>query len=39
MKRKLKFMGPGEAYEDTMLENLASEITALENAIIEDTDS
>ncbi len=30
MQRKLKFMGPGEAYEDTMLENLASEIAALE---------
>lgn len=29
MKRKLKFMGPGEAYEDTMLENLASEIATL----------
>ncbi|WP_231854952.1 AAA family ATPase [Photobacterium profundum] len=30
MQRKLKFMGPGEAYEDTMLENLASEIATLE---------
>ncbi|MEZ9478349.1 AAA family ATPase [Vibrio splendidus] len=39
MQRKLKFMGPGEAYEDTMLENLASEITTLENAIVQDTDS
>ncbi|WP_435249283.1 AAA family ATPase [Vibrio sp. nBUS_14] len=29
MQRKLKFMGPGEAYEDTMLENLAPEITML----------
>lgn len=29
MQRKLKFMGPGEAYEDTMLENLASEIATL----------
>ncbi|MBY7731434.1 AAA family ATPase [Vibrio splendidus] len=39
MQRKLKFMGPGEAYEDTMLENLASEIAILEHAIVEDTDS
>ncbi|NGZ62872.1 AAA family ATPase [Vibrio aestuarianus subsp. cardii] len=30
MQRKLKFMGPGEAYEDTKLENLASEIATLE---------
>ncbi|OLQ74255.1 chromosome segregation protein SMC [Photobacterium proteolyticum] len=30
MQHKLNFMGPGEAYEDTMLENLASEIASLE---------
>jgi predicted ATPase len=29
MQRKLKLMGPGEAYEDTMLENLTPEITSL----------
>ncbi|ELV8757588.1 AAA family ATPase [Vibrio vulnificus] len=30
MQRKLKFMGPGEAYEDTMLENLASEAATVQ---------
>ncbi|HIF9430974.1 TPA: AAA family ATPase [Photobacterium damselae] len=39
MQRKLKFMGPGEAYEDTILENLASEIAALENETLKDADS
>ena len=39
MRRKLKLMGPGEAYEDTILENLASEIAALESETLKDTDS
>ncbi|MBO2589234.1 AAA family ATPase [Shewanella algae] len=30
MQRKLKFMGPGEAYEDTILENLASEAATVQ---------
>jgi len=30
MQRKLKFMGPGEAYEDTILENLAPEAATVQ---------
>ncbi|WP_251372868.1 AAA family ATPase [Vibrio gigantis] len=30
MHRKLKFMGPGEAYEDTILENLAPEAATVQ---------
>lgn len=39
MQRKLKFMGPGEAYEDTILENLAPEIAALDSETLKDTNS